>query len=40
MSDSDATVVLGFFAMVSTPVLAGGYFAYDLQHRAVVEVQE
>ncbi|MGO7323467.1 hypothetical protein ACCS95_34550 [Rhizobium ruizarguesonis] len=41
MSDNaSSAVVLGFFALVATPILAGGYFTHDLQQRAVVEVQD
>ncbi|MGR9431372.1 hypothetical protein [Rhizobium leguminosarum] len=41
MSDSaNATVVLGFFAIVSAPVLAGGYYMHELQQKAVVESQD
>jgi len=41
MSDSaNATVVLGFLAIISTPVLAGGYYIHQLQQKAVVESQD
>ncbi|ANL12027.1 MULTISPECIES: hypothetical protein [unclassified Rhizobium] len=41
MSDNASrAVVLGFFAIVATPILAGGYFEHALQQKAVVEVQE
>ncbi len=35
-----ATVVLGFFAIVSTPVIAGIVANRDLHQRAVAEVRE
>lgn len=41
MSDNaKAAFVVGFFALVGTPILAGGYFEHQLQQKAVVEVQD
>lgn len=37
---AEGAVVLGFFALISTPIVAGLIATNDLQHRAVVEVQE
>ncbi|MGH0214436.1 hypothetical protein NKY66_11030 [Sinorhizobium meliloti] len=34
------TVVLGFFALVSAPLVAGGIAMNDLQEKAVIEVNE
>ncbi|RVH69233.1 hypothetical protein CN198_14335 [Sinorhizobium meliloti] len=36
----EGAVVLGFFALVATPFVAGGIAMNDLQERAVVEVRE
>ncbi|WP_429819129.1 hypothetical protein [Ensifer sp. B1-9] len=39
-TNAEGVVVLGFFALISTPIVAGMIATNDLQHRAVVEVQE
>lgn len=39
-TNAEGIVVLGFFALISTPIVAGLIATNNLQHRAVVEVQE
>jgi hypothetical protein len=40
MSKAHDVVVLGFFAILSVPIVAGLYFDMDLQRRASAEVEE
>jgi len=41
MSDNASrAVVVGFFAILATPVFAGGYYMHALQQKAVVGLQD